>query len=619
MMRRKLDPLARRNAPTSLCLGAAPDQPQEPRRFPRGIALLVAVVLLLAFAPSAFASIQFVTKWGSSGSGNGQFGSPHGIALNSSGEVYVADDGDHNDRIQKFDSSGAFLAKFGSYGFDNGQFSSPWGLATDSSDNIYVADVDSQRIQKFSSSGAFLAKWGSQGSGAGQFSTPLGVATDSSDNVYVAELNNRIQKFNSSGSFISTWGWGVRTGAQRFETCTSSCRRGISGSGNGQFNDPYALAIDSSDNVYVADTFNNRIQKFSSSGAFIRTWGGPGSANGKFNFPAGIATDSSDNVYVTELNNNRIQKFNSSGAFLAKWGSYGAGNGQFDGPSGIAINPSRDVYVGDAGNDRIQKFHLGTTPPDTTITGGPSGTTDDPTPTFSFSSAQPNTSFSCKVDSGPYTACSSPKAISHVDDGSHTFYVRATDPGATDPTPAARTFTVRTASVSVSGTTVVVTAAVGANDSLLITLPNSSTLRVTDSPSGPYTGSGIHTGAGCTRSGDYTANCHGEITQIQVNAADQGDKVVNSTGVPSSLNGGPANDTLIGGTASDTLIGGPGADVMKGMNGNDQLLARDLTSDTTINCDGGIGSPGPADRADLDLLPKDPDSAVTNCETKTRH
>ena len=93
-------------------------------------------------------------------------------------------------------------------------------------------------------------------------------------------------------------------------------------------------------------------------------------------------------------------------------------------------------------------------------------------------------------------------------------------------------------------------------------------------------------------------------------AGDQTDKVVNSTGVQSSLYGGAANDILTGGSAKDTLTGGAGADVMKGMNGNDQLFARDLTSDTTINCDGGT-TPGAADKADLDLLPKDPDSVVT--------
>ena len=162
-----------------------------------------------------------------------------------------------------------------------------------------------------------------------------------------------------------------------------------------------------------------------------------------------------------------------------------------------------------------------------------------------------------------------------------------------------------------------VTAAAGAKDNLRISRPSGSVLRVTDFPSAPYTGSGVHVGAGCTRSGDDTADCTGEIARIQVTSADGIDQVVNSTVVQSSLNGGSANDTLTGGPSKDSLTGGAGADVMKGMNGNDLLFARDMTSDSTINCDGGIGTPGSADKADLDLLPKDP--AASGCESKTRH
>ena len=123
---------------------------------------------------------------------------------------------------------------------------------------------------------------------------------------------------------------------------------------------------------------------------------------------------------------------------------------------------------------------------------------------------------------------------------------------------------------------------------------------MTDLPSGAYTGSGVHTGAGCTRSGDYTANCSGEIARIQVTSGDQDRPGGQLDRVQSSLNGGDGNDTLTGGSGNDTLTGGAGADVMKGMNGNDQLFARDLTSDTTINCDGGTprvrrqGRPRPA-------------------------
>ncbi len=266
-----------------------------------------------------------------------------------------------------------------------------------------------------------------------------------------------------------------------------------------------------------------------------------------------------------------------------------------------------------------RSFTVDTVAPNTTITAGPTGKINDPSPTFSFSSVG-GTSFQCRVDTGTYTACTSPKTIGPLADGAHTFYVRARDAaGNLDPTPSTRSITVETASVAVSGATLVVTAATGTKDNFQITRPSPSVLRVTDLAAGPYTGSGIHTGAGCTRSGDYTANCSASgITVIRVSAGNEIDRVVNATGVRGSFDGGADNDTLTGGSGGDSLTGGAGADVMKGMDGNDQLFARDFVSDTTIACDGGA-TPGTADKADLDLQPKDPNSVVTGCETKTRH
>ena len=169
---------------------------------------------------------------GATGSGDGQFNSPRGVAVDSSGNVYVTDQLNH--RIQKFDSNGTFITKWGS------NFSFPRGVAVDSSGNVYVVDSENHRIQKFDSSGNFLLKWGSRGSGDGQFNFPfpVGVAVDSSGNVYVTDqINDRIQKFDSSGTFITKW---------------------VS-----NFSLPSGVAVDSSGNVYVVDINNNRIQKFS--------------------------------------------------------------------------------------------------------------------------------------------------------------------------------------------------------------------------------------------------------------------------------------------------------------------------------------------------------------------
>jgi RTX calcium-binding nonapeptide repeat (4 copies) len=240
--------------------------------------------------------------------------------------------------------------------------------------------------------------------------------------------------------------------------------------------------------------------------------------------------------------------------------------------------------------------------------------TNDPTATFNFSS-EPGASFQCKFDSCSYATCNAPKTTAHLADGSHTFYVRARDgAGNVDPTPASRTFKVRTTLIRVSGSSLVVTAAPGAKDNLRITHPSPSTLRVTDIANGAYLGSGVRVGARCIPSGDYTANCSTSgVTQIKVTSGDQIDKVVNSTAVKSSLNGGAANDQLTGGSAADTLTGGKGVDTFKGMNGKDVLKAHDLASDSLIDCGAGV------DKADLDKLPKDPNPRVTGCESKTRH
>ena len=94
--------------------------------------------------------------------------------------------------------------------------------------------------------------------------------------------------------------------------------------------------------------------------------GSGGSGDGEFNYPSGVTVDSSGNVYVADSNNHRIQKFDSDGVFVTKWGSKGSGDGQFQQPSGIAIDSSGNVYVADSDNHRIQKF--GTAPPTPTPT-----------------------------------------------------------------------------------------------------------------------------------------------------------------------------------------------------------------------------------------------------------
>ena len=261
--------------------------------------------------------------WGSQGSGDGQFQSPYGIAIDSVGNIYVADG--YNYRIEKFDNTGGFLAKWSLQGPGDGSFGGAMAITIDSTGDVYVLNGDywTYDIQKFDSSGNFITRWGGHGSADGQFECAEALATDSSNNVYISDrCNYRIQKFDSSGNFIAKWG--------------------IQGSGDGQFEYPQGLAVDSADNVYVSDG-SNGIQKFDSSGNFIAKL----NQNIGYNIP--IAVDSAGNIYAFEAW--RIQKFDSSGNELLNWElneSYSA--------NGVVVDSSGNIYVTDASNHRIHKI-----------------------------------------------------------------------------------------------------------------------------------------------------------------------------------------------------------------------------------------------------------------------
>ncbi len=129
---------------------------------------------------------------------------------------------------------------------------------------------------------------------------------------------------------------------------------GSEGAANGQFANPRATAVDAN-GVYVADTFNNRIQRFTAAGAFVSAWGSGGGGPSQFNFPEGIATGSGS-VYVADTLNNRIQRFSPTGAFLGAFGTFGFESGEFNSPQGLTTDAAGNLYVADASNSRIQVF-----------------------------------------------------------------------------------------------------------------------------------------------------------------------------------------------------------------------------------------------------------------------
>ena len=244
----------------------------------------------------------------------------------------------------------------------------------------------------------FVREWGSGGSNEGQFLMLRTITLDSHNNLYTADVLNGVQKFDSEGNFLSKWNSykipkseGVYTGPEsnfKEETKVMSpidiaidsldntyvtdyyqnmtlkfdsegnflTKWGSEGSKFYGFNLPGGIAIDSKDNVYVSDVFNHNVQKFDSEGNFLSTFGTNGTENGQFNLPSELAIDSEDNVYVADYGNNRVQKFDSEGNFLSTFGTNGTENGQFDGPAGITTDSNDNLYVTDYGNNRVQKF-----------------------------------------------------------------------------------------------------------------------------------------------------------------------------------------------------------------------------------------------------------------------
>jgi sugar lactone lactonase YvrE len=139
-------------------------------------------------------------------------------------------------------------------------------------------------------------------------------------------------------------------GPENAQTTGNNVFEGAQGKDNGQFNFPRGLTVDSAGNIYVADTNNDRLQKFSPAGAFLSVMGRRGSGPGQFLEPGGIAVDAGGNIYVSDVSNHRVQKLKADGTFLAEWKGPDQG---FVAPRDIAIDADNSVYVVDQGRSQI--------------------------------------------------------------------------------------------------------------------------------------------------------------------------------------------------------------------------------------------------------------------------
>ncbi len=245
------------------------------------------------------------------------------------------------------------------------RFFLPYGVAVDSVGNVYVADTFNDTVRKITPAGVVSTLAGSPGvvgfadgtGSAAHLSYPSGVAVDSADNVYVADSrNNTIRKITPAGVVSTLAGQGITGSAD--------------GTGRAaQFSYPSGVAVDSADNVYVADTSNNTIRKITPAGVVSTLAGSPGvvgSADGtgnaaRFYQPSGVAVDSAGNIYVADTGNHTIRKITPAGVstLAGVVGSFGSAGGtgnaaRFYYPSGVAVDSAGNVYVADTSNNTIR-------------------------------------------------------------------------------------------------------------------------------------------------------------------------------------------------------------------------------------------------------------------------
>jgi len=293
------------------------------------------------------------------------FYKPHGVAVDASGNVFVADKNNH--RIRKITASGSVttIAGSGTATFDDGfgssaSFYNPTGVAVSASGNLYISDENNHRIRKITPTGLVTTIAGSGNFSfsngirdAASFSRPSGISIDRSENLYVADIeNNRIRKITMAGVVTTLAGNTFSDGPSDVST----------------YYNPHGVAVDDAGNVYVADTRNSRIRKISPegvsstiAGSIVNGYADGTGTNASFYGPSGVSLDSAGNMYVADRTNHMIRKISTTGVVTTFAGGYGYSDGigtnaRFASPTSVAIDASGNVFVADSYNNRIRKI-----------------------------------------------------------------------------------------------------------------------------------------------------------------------------------------------------------------------------------------------------------------------
>lgn len=218
------------------------------------------------------------------------------------------------------------ISSWGKKGTGKGEFSSPCGIAVDKKGIVYIADKERKKILKFTSMGKFLMEWDTK-------YPPSAITVDNEGNIYVGESTHKergvVEKFSEDGKLVNkfTFNGGVTGG----------------------------IAVSNKFIYLTVISFNGSVHKFTKEGMFVKSWGKLATCCGYLD----VAVDSRDNVFVAELGAHRVVKYDSEGKILQKWGKAGKKEGEFCGccnPIHIAVGPDDAVFTSEKDIPRIQKF-----------------------------------------------------------------------------------------------------------------------------------------------------------------------------------------------------------------------------------------------------------------------
>lgn len=216
-----------------------------------------------------------------------------------------------------------------------------WSYGSSPASDIGMVDPFEEKFETYTAAQVI----GMPGSAPGQLNRPRDIAVASDGSIYVVDTDNhRIQHLSPEGEPLHVWGG--------FGDATIGPAQG------GLFNQPWGIGLGPDGSVYIADTWNHRIQKFTADGSFIRMWGyfGQGEQPDAFWGPRDVAVDAQGRVYVTDTGNKRVVIFDEEGRSLGQFGTAGLDPGQFDEPVGLAVDADNLIYVADTWNQRIQVF-----------------------------------------------------------------------------------------------------------------------------------------------------------------------------------------------------------------------------------------------------------------------